>query len=134
MFVEDNPEATLDEVLAHYGVAGMKWGRRRAKANGSDIREARVNLHKQRVDIHKAKKAARQINDPTSKAMAKAKVGEMKSAFLNNPDRVVAARLTRGEKAIALLLLPAGGTSVAVTSMHSRRIEYKQNKAAGVKP
>jgi hypothetical protein len=26
LFVDDNPEASLDDVLAHYGVKGMKWG------------------------------------------------------------------------------------------------------------
>jgi hypothetical protein len=34
MFVDDNPAASLDDVLVHYGVKGMKWGVRKAVLNG----------------------------------------------------------------------------------------------------
>lgn len=34
MFVDDNPDATLEEILAHHGVKGMKWGVRRGATGG----------------------------------------------------------------------------------------------------
>jgi hypothetical protein len=40
MFVDENPDASLDDVLAHYGVLGMKWGQRK-KATTADIHAAR---------------------------------------------------------------------------------------------
>jgi hypothetical protein len=115
------------DFLLHYGVMGMKWGKHRAKASAADIRGARARLAVQRHDFHTAKKAAKQIKDKGQRQAALDKVGHMKTDFLKNPDRVAAARLTRGEKVAATILF-GGLAPVAVTSMHSRRIEQKQDK------
>lgn len=125
MFVEENPAASLDEVLQHYGVLGMKWGKHRAKADASEIRGARHRVQGQAMNLHNAKKAASRIKDSAQREAAQSEVAKQKVAFLNNPDRVVAARLTRGEKAVGLLL-GFGVAPIAVTSAASRRIERKQ--------
>lgn len=117
---------SLDD-LAHYGVLGMKWGNR-AKANGSDIRSARRRLTKQ-VDTIDTQKS---VVNKTGKGQAK--LASMKVDFLNNPDRVIANRLTRGEKAFVMLMAgPTAGVTVAAiagTSAVSRRIEQKQATGA----
>lgn len=117
------------DFLEHYGVVGMKWGKHRAKADGYDIRAARSRVATQKTQLHKAQRDAARVKDPAAREMAKAKVGEMKTTFLKNPDRVVASRLTRGEKAVSLLL-GFGAAPIVVTSIASRRIEQKQDKGA----
>lgn len=135
MFVEDNPDASIDDILMHYGVMGMKWGKHRAKANAADIHAARSRVRSQSAKVKEAQGAAKA--NPTDKVTVK-KAADLKAAFLKNPDRVTAARMTRGEKAVALVIFGVTGgigvAAVAGTSARSRRIEYKQNKAAGVKP
>lgn len=34
MFVEDNPDATLEDILEHHGIKGMKWGVHRNSGGG----------------------------------------------------------------------------------------------------
>ena len=46
-FERPSPEETLE----HYGVLGMKWGRHRAKANGTQIRAARRNVSRMAADV-----------------------------------------------------------------------------------
>jgi hypothetical protein len=60
---------------------------------------------------------------------ANQKLNQMNVAFLKNPNRAVAARLTRGEKAIAIILLTPAGAAAAIgaTSAISRRIEKRQD-------
>lgn len=126
---------TEDE-LAHYGVMGMKWGHRRA-ATTSQIKTARANLSVKRSKYE----AQRQKVKNTAKGAARDRqaktLGNMKVSFLKDPDRVIAARMTRGEKALTLLLtgvtgvgIVAGGAAIAGTSAASRRIEKKQDDGA----
>lgn len=118
---------TTDEAIAHYGVAGMKWGKTRAKANGYDIRAARTRVQGDKMTLDRAKSKAAKLKDPKERAKAQKDVGKLKAKVLNNPDRVIAARLTRGEKALVLILAPAFGEGlIAGTSATSRRIERKQ--------
>lgn len=131
-FDEDKP--SIDDVL-HYGVLGMKWGKTRPKATGADIRNARVNLNAKQGELFKAQndlKAKKKAGTATKKDQDA--VGKMTTDFLKNPDRAIAGRLTRGEKAVfAILAVPTGGTSlltIAGTSAISRRIERKQETGA----
>jgi hypothetical protein len=134
VFVEDNPEASLDDVLAHFGVLGMKWGHRKV-ADSSDIRAARARLMVQQSRYEKATKAVRKSSTPQGKAAAKAKVAHIKASFLKNPDRVTATRMTRGEKAVSVLISgPFSVIPIATTSAISRRIEYKQDNGKYNKP
>lgn len=85
--------------LIHYGVVGMKWGKRK-KATAKDIYTARARLMKDGAAVPK-----------------------------QDSDRIIAARMTRGEKVVSVLLTgPIGLTAIAATSGVSRRIEYKQDK------
>jgi hypothetical protein len=116
---------SLDEALAHFGVLGMKWGRTRARGDAFDIRAARSNVAASAQRVHQAQKKANRISNPKERAKAQKKAKELKVSHLNNPDRVLAARLTRGEKAVAILL-GVGTLGIGATSATSRRIERKQ--------
>ena len=109
----------------------MKWGRHRAKANGTQIRAARRNVRRQAEDVLDQKdKVKAKPKGSTQRAKEQKKFDKMKTDFLNNPDRVIAARLTRGEKiALAILATPAGAAgAIAGTSAVSRAIEQRQEK------
>lgn len=97
--------------LAHHGVPGMKWGRRSPRTIAFNkkystnqkrtdaILRARGNTEAQRI-------AYRTERNPTKKI-------ELKKAYLKNPDRATALRLTRGEKVVNGIIagvLPLVGT------------------------
>lgn len=136
MIHEDKPDLpTPEEALAHYGVLGMKWGKSRAKAGSASIRSARARTTRQKNNIDKQQDV---INNKKGKGEAVSrdvqKLSSMKTSYLKNPDRVIAARMTRGEKValgiVGLLALPAAPIAVgaiAGTSAQSRRIERKQD-------
>lgn len=124
-----------EDVLAHYGVMGMKWGRHRAQANGDDIRAARARVGKEKTKLKSAHRKATEIGDRDKRQAALKEVGKMRADFLKNPDRVIASRMTRGEKQLSLVLglvtgvgLVPVGAAIAGTSAASRRIERKQEK------
>jgi hypothetical protein len=127
--VEDKPP--IEEVMAHYGVMGMQWGKHsRAQATATQIRTARATVGQNRAK-YKNQKAVADAMEKGSAAQSKAKLEliETKATMLKNPDRVIAARMTKGEKAASILLLPYGMTVMAGTSVRSRRIEYKQKRS-----
>jgi len=144
MTYDDKPDLpTEEEALAHYGVLGMKWGKTRAKATTAQIKLARKNRDEQGTKLgdEHLKLEAMGKNDKGRRAQER-KVANMQTAYLKNPDRVTAVRLTRGEKAAVTLFTlmsanpvgaPAAIANVAVavgSSAASRRIEYKQDKGA----
>lgn len=122
------PEKPALSDLQHYGVLGMKWGRTRARASSSAIRVARTNVAKDKAAVGKAEMAVYKAKTPKERAAAQKTHAEVTAKMLKNPDRVVAARLTRGEKAASFLLLtPVGaGALIGATSAVSRRVERKQ--------
>lgn len=123
-----------EEFLAHYGVLGMKWGKTRARASSPDILAARRRTAAEQAKVRSADAKSARIADPQKRQEAKVEVGKMRAAMLNNPDRVIAARMTRGEKAATLALgfvIPGVGLVPAAAaiggfSARSRRIERKQ--------
>lgn len=117
--------------LVHYGVLGMKWGKTRAKASAAEIRGARGRLSTERAKLAKQETKVGKARDAQQLKSEQKKLAQMRSSYLKNPDRVVAARMTRGEKVVTLLILgvtPVGVGAVAATSARSRRIEQKQDK------
>jgi nitrate reductase NapE component len=135
MILEQEVKPSLESLIEHHGVLGMKWGKTRAKATAREIQTARVKIQAQALDVNNKKVDARKEKDPAVAAALKKEAGEMKTAFLKNPDRVIAARMTRGEKAVFLILGSVAVTpvvsvaAVGTTSLISRRIE--QNQATG---
>lgn len=127
-------EMSPEETLAHYGVLGMKWGRTRARATAGEIREARSRVNAQRGKLLSKEVAAIKASPGQEKKKAVVDANRMRARYLKNPDRVTAARMTRGEKAVFALLVPGGLAAIAGTSAASRRIEYKQDRKMYNKP
>jgi len=135
MIHDDQP--TLEE-LRHYGVMGMKWGRTRASASGSDIRRARRNFDVKAGDYRDARKQARKTTKRGSaeREAANKKVADMRTSLLKDPDRATAVRITNGEKAIyaALALTGVGvipvAAAVGTQTAIGRHIEKKQATGA----
>lgn len=128
--IEVTPDLDPGEVLAHYGVKGMRWGHTKADDSGGgsggggsakkkpthdEVVTARQNLQRQAIDYQQAKKWAKKNTAKNSpeRMLADEKVAQLKVDFLNNPDRVTATYLTRGEKVISALLIPAAAPSLA---------------------
>lgn len=119
------------EDLKHYGVLGMKWGQRKT-ASGKEILAARRRLAKdQQHRLGQMDKLLDTKRGSKERKSAEKKLADMYASFLKDPDRVIAARMTRGEKFAALIIGgPIGLAGIAATSAHSRRIEAKQDAKA----
>lgn len=126
-----------DEELAHYGIKGMRWGVR-SHIPSSQVRAARARINKQSAGLDR--KAA-EILVTTKRGSAAREAGkktlrDMHVDFLKNPDRVVAMRMTLGEKIAAGLLTatgagaPAVGAAVLGQQIVSRRVQFKQETGA----
>lgn len=115
--VSEEEKPSLEELaLEHFGVKGMKWGVVKAKLadskapTGKVIRKARRSVNKQERKLFG--QHVRQLGtfNKEKRAARKTKMAGMKLALLNDPDRATAARITRGEKALILVL----GTPLSV--------------------
>jgi hypothetical protein len=131
MLHEDKPSLE-DLALMHYGVMGMKWGKTRAKADGLEIRSARARVDSMGTNYLRAKRAAKKApkgSERQKKRLAEAEA--FKKKWQKMPERGVAARMTRGEKVVSVILLgPLAAIPIATSSAASRRIEKKQDDKA----
>lgn len=124
MIDTDKPDLNED-LLIHYGVAGMKWGKRK-KAGASEIRRDRRALRVQKDKRAAVKDQMKAAKTDKAKADLKAKMNKMDEAYKNDPRHVTARRLTTGEKAASIVIGgPLGLALIAGTSLSSRRAEQR---------
>lgn len=127
MTIQTDFQEVGENYLEHYGKMGMKWGHRKS-GGAKDIRAARKALQPGLEKIKAAKRDVRSTGKGSAeRVIANKALAKVKTEHLKNPDRVLANRLTRGEKTAAILLLQGGLGVVLATSARSRRIEYKQD-------
>jgi hypothetical protein len=101
-----------DDFLEHYGVKGMKWGHR--KATSGEIHGARRRVEAGRKKVNAAEDKMATARTSKDAAAAKKNFDKVNKEFLNNPDRVTALRLTKGEKwsnAALIVLFPGAGAA-----------------------
>lgn len=108
---------SLDELtIQHFGIKGMHWGVRK-HYTGGQIRTARRSSARTKMAIDDARVAVRAGLAPET-AIAQAKL-----AHLNNPDRITATRITKGEMAVsAILLTPLTTAALVVGSQTKSRV------------
>lgn len=121
-----------EDSFAHYGVAGMKWGKSRAKGGRSEILAARGRVETNRKKAENELYKAANVKGKEARNAALAEARKVKKENLKNPDRVLSSRLSRGEKVASVIILsPIGGALlIGATSANSRRIERKQETGA----
>ena len=125
----DEKPSTPNEMLAHYGVAGMKWGQRK-KYSTTQIKEARANQSARRDRINRATQDLNLAKgDRESKAAVKKYVSAVKD-YKTSQDRVVAARATKGEKLAHVILLgPAAAVTLPLNRLHENAVAKRTEKA-----
>lgn len=133
--MSDNPE---DYELVHYGVKGMKWGRRRADKKNAKaekkaarekedtaINEARVRQvgRSSKIDQkHNKAIEAFVTGDQAKSDRLMAQAQKMEVDALDHPDQAMATKLTSGERRvrrvnnIAMATIMAASVGIAVKS------------------
>lgn len=110
------------EELAHYGKKGMKWGHRK-KYTTSEIKDARA---RQGSRLARVNDQAHKLNLATgkNKDVQAQKYIKLRTELEKNPDAAIGGRMTRGEKAAALLLTgPIGAVIIAGNASAVRKHE-----------
>lgn len=118
------------EELAHHGVKGMKWGHRK-KYSTSDIKDARARQQSRAVEVNNAAAKLNLASKAGGKGAEKAAATYAKkaNAYKSNKDAAVAARMTKGEKAVSLLIGgPIGAIVIAGNAAAVRSMEKKSSK------
>jgi hypothetical protein len=124
--IVNNVNPPLAEVLAHHGVKGMHWGERKKKPTKSEIFDARdrqtariMNLQRGHFDVNVAEANHR----PADLKKATAKLKKASDNFDTSEDRLTAIRMTRGEKATALILAgPVGLVLIGANKVVEKQV------------
>jgi len=107
----------VEDVLAHHGVKGMKWGKRKTArvARNQSIVDARERQYgrSQAYDSLAAKHAL-MVSKKGKESVAR-QMDKLKDEYVSGEDAKIAAKLTSGEKAVNALLLTGIGLTIAGT-------------------
>jgi hypothetical protein len=125
------------EVLEQSGVKGMKWGFRQSRQASKTFAKAYPTPKARAVEIRRARRDQMTRKEKIGlEPKGSADRAKAKKVYLNNPDRVTALRLTRGEKIVAGILMTVGGplalpTTAGVATVYGirRRREKKMAEA-----
>lgn len=138
MIISNEVNEPLENVMAHHGVKGMKWGvrkKRGAHPSKTEIRTARKNVNKEKSAIRGQKAVVRSRKTKEGRQRQQAKLADMKAAHLRNPDRETAMKLTKGETAVAALLLlhprtaPTAAAALITNEVGARVARRQRNKS-----
>jgi len=105
MTIQYNEGRPSLEEISHSGVKGMKWGRRKSGTGPSSAPNETRQIHDARDRVHaqgKAIKKQRKVVKKTGRGQND--LAKMEISLLRNPDRVTAAKLTKGEDFANLFL------------------------------
>lgn len=127
---------SLDE-LAHHGVKGMKWGKRK-KYSTQDIHDARTRQSARTNELHRT---ADKLNLATAKGGNAKEADRLAKNLIKqehelntNKDAAVALRMTKGEKAVTLIIGgPFGAVAIGANSAIANRVEKKAAQRRGEK-
>lgn len=134
---------TPEEILEHHGTKGMKWGVRRAQTRANVAKaNARFNAKNPtsgtKADAIRLARATSNVKFQQATKVKKGTKAEQKAAktaFLNDPNRAVALRTTRGEKVVGGILVATGVGALPIaalgTAMYVSRKHIEKKQARG---